>query len=127
MADLDCREFFGSRLEISLAKPPSDKKRKEEMLRARELRMIQTMAEAETAFQPYAVETSPQFDDGPSNRRRLGGAGLAPRRGAGEDFRGRRRGGAHTWDGGCAGGGSWGYPWGFTRGRGSRGGQRQQY
>ena len=47
MSALNNREYFGSVLEISLAKPPADKRRKEAMLRAREQRMIQTMAEAE--------------------------------------------------------------------------------
>ena len=36
-------EVGGSQIEISLAKPPSDKKRKEEVLRARERRMMQMM------------------------------------------------------------------------------------
>jgi hypothetical protein len=33
----------GSELEISLAKPPSDKKKKEDMLRKREQRMMRAM------------------------------------------------------------------------------------
>ncbi|XP_063546001.1 heterogeneous nuclear ribonucleoprotein R-like isoform X3 [Cydia strobilella] len=41
MQDLDGKEFGGARLEVSLAKPPSDKKKKEEILRARERRMMQ--------------------------------------------------------------------------------------
>ena len=44
---LNNQEFFGYKLEISLAKPPSGKNKKEEMLRKREQRMIQTMAMAE--------------------------------------------------------------------------------
>ncbi|KAI8420671.1 hypothetical protein MSG28_007908 [Choristoneura fumiferana] len=39
--DLDGKELGGARLEVSLAKPPSDKKKKEEILRARERRMMQ--------------------------------------------------------------------------------------
>lgn len=35
--------MVGSHIEVSLAKPPSDKKRKEEMLRARERRIMQLM------------------------------------------------------------------------------------
>ncbi|XP_041968214.1 heterogeneous nuclear ribonucleoprotein R-like isoform X1 [Aricia agestis] len=41
MHELDGKELGGSRLEVSLAKPPSDKKKKEEILRARERRMTQ--------------------------------------------------------------------------------------
>ena len=45
MKALNYQDWCGTKLEISLAKPPSDKKKKEEMLRARELRVIQTIAE----------------------------------------------------------------------------------
>ncbi|KAI5633590.1 RNA recognition motif domain-containing protein [Phthorimaea operculella] len=41
MQELDGVELGGARLEVSLAKPPSDKKKKEEILRARERRMMQ--------------------------------------------------------------------------------------
>uniref|UniRef100_A0A6M2DRU9 Putative heteroproteinous nuclear ribonucleoprotein r rrm superfamily n=1 Tax=Xenopsylla cheopis TaxID=163159 RepID=A0A6M2DRU9_XENCH len=41
MRDLDGKEMGGSHIEVSLAKPPSDKKKKEEILRARERRMMQ--------------------------------------------------------------------------------------
>ncbi|CAG4964440.1 unnamed protein product [Colias eurytheme] len=41
MQELDGKEMGGARLEVSLAKPPSDKKKKEEILRARERRMTQ--------------------------------------------------------------------------------------
>ncbi|XP_072949898.1 heterogeneous nuclear ribonucleoprotein Q isoform X1 [Epargyreus clarus] len=41
MQELDGKELGGARLEVSLAKPPSDKKKKEEILRARERRMTQ--------------------------------------------------------------------------------------
>ena len=45
MTAMNYQEYFGTKLEISLAKPPSDKKKKEEMLRKREQRMMQAMAE----------------------------------------------------------------------------------
>lgn len=41
MKDLDGKDVNGSNIEVSLAKPPSDKKKKEEILRARERRMNQ--------------------------------------------------------------------------------------
>lgn len=41
MEELDGKDMGGARLEVSLAKPPSDKKKKEEILRARERRMTQ--------------------------------------------------------------------------------------
>nr|XP_023016259.1 heterogeneous nuclear ribonucleoprotein Q [Leptinotarsa decemlineata] len=43
MEELDSKEMGGSHIEVSLAKPPSDKKKKEEILRARERRMMQMM------------------------------------------------------------------------------------
>lgn len=43
MRELDGKEIGGSNIEVSLAKPPSDKKKKEEMLRARQRRMMQTI------------------------------------------------------------------------------------
>ncbi|CAO1431202.1 unnamed protein product [Diamesa tonsa] len=43
MRDLDGKDVGGSNIEVSLAKPPSDKKKKEEILRARERRMMQMM------------------------------------------------------------------------------------
>jgi len=43
MRDLDGKDLCGSQMEVSLAKPPSDKKKKEEILRARERRMMQMM------------------------------------------------------------------------------------
>lgn len=44
MAALNHQELNGSPLEISLAKPPSDKKKKEDMLRKREQRMMRAMS-----------------------------------------------------------------------------------
>ncbi len=43
MKELNGKDLCGANLEISLAKPPSDKKKKEEMLRKREARMMKTM------------------------------------------------------------------------------------
>ncbi|XP_059058668.1 heterogeneous nuclear ribonucleoprotein Q isoform X4 [Achroia grisella] len=43
MQEIDGKDLGGARLEVSLAKPPSDKKKKEEILRARERRMMQTL------------------------------------------------------------------------------------
>lgn len=59
MRELSGEELLGSKLEISLAKPPSDKKKKEEMLRKREQRMMQAMAESMTfpPFPPFPAYT----------------------------------------------------------------------
>jgi len=43
IAELNGKELCGSAIEVSLAKPPSDKKMKEEILRARERRMMKMM------------------------------------------------------------------------------------
>ncbi|XP_055382728.1 heterogeneous nuclear ribonucleoprotein R isoform X3 [Condylostylus longicornis] len=43
MRNLNGKEVGNSNIEVSLAKPPSDKKKKEEILRARERRMMQMM------------------------------------------------------------------------------------
>ena len=56
MSALNNQEFFGAKLEISLSKPPSDKNKKEEMLRNREKRMIQTMTER--FVQRFSVEST---------------------------------------------------------------------
>ena len=45
MTALNLEYLLGAKLEISLAKPPSDKK-KEEILRGREQRMMQSMTES---------------------------------------------------------------------------------
>ncbi|XP_054718864.1 heterogeneous nuclear ribonucleoprotein R-like isoform X1 [Uloborus diversus] len=42
MEEINGKQFGGSTVEVSLAKPPSDKKKKEEVLRNRERRMMQT-------------------------------------------------------------------------------------
>merc|ERR1719392_119480 len=52
MKALNYQDYGGTKLEISLAKPPSDKKKKEEMLRKREQRMMQAMAES-MSFPPF--------------------------------------------------------------------------
>lgn len=43
MGELNGSNLDGATLEVSLAKPPSDKKKKEEILRARERRMFTNM------------------------------------------------------------------------------------
>lgn len=43
MEALNGKDIGGSIIEVSLAKPPSDKRKKEEILRARERRMMQMM------------------------------------------------------------------------------------
>ena len=43
MNALNHNDLLGANLEISLAKPPSDKKKKEEMLRKREARMMRAI------------------------------------------------------------------------------------
>ncbi|GFS43962.1 heterogeneous nuclear ribonucleoprotein Q [Trichonephila inaurata madagascariensis] len=43
MDEVNGKQFGGSNIEVSLAKPPSDKKKKEEVLRNRERRMMQTL------------------------------------------------------------------------------------
>jgi len=55
MNDLDKQDLFGIKMEISLAKPPSDKRNKENILRKREQRMMQTMVDR------MAYPTSPSF------------------------------------------------------------------
>jgi len=50
MNALNHTDLLGANLEISLAKPPSDKKKKEEMLRKREARMMRAINSNEVAF-----------------------------------------------------------------------------
>ena len=54
MATLNHQDLNGSPLEISLAKPPSDKKKKEEMLRKREQRMIRNMPHRYNCFHNHS-------------------------------------------------------------------------
>lgn len=49
LVEMNGKDFCGSVIEISLAKPPSDKKRKEEVLRARERRMMAMMVQQRPA------------------------------------------------------------------------------
>uniref|UniRef100_T1IVI9 RRM domain-containing protein n=1 Tax=Strigamia maritima TaxID=126957 RepID=T1IVI9_STRMM len=52
MEDLNGRDFCGASVEVSLAKPPSDKKKKEEQLRARERRMLAIMQQRQGMVPP---------------------------------------------------------------------------
>lgn len=117
MQKLNGSDLGGAALEISLAKPPSDKKKKEDMLRKREHRMMQAMAES-MAFSPFAA--FPGYGPMP-------GVYLPTRGGGGGGGGGGRgRGGMHhvgrgdygNWQnwGGWAGDGGW------AAGAGSRGG-----
>ena len=45
MHSLQGKDLGGAHMEISLAKPPSDKKKKEEVLRNREKRLMQMLAQ----------------------------------------------------------------------------------
>lgn len=45
MGALQGKDLGGASMEISLAKPPSDKKKKEEVLRNREKRLMQMLAQ----------------------------------------------------------------------------------
>jgi len=58
MDKLNSEDMCGAKLEVSLAKPPSDKKKKEEMLRKREQRMMQAMAES-MSFPPFPPFPTP--------------------------------------------------------------------
>jgi len=54
--EMNGKEVCGSVIDISLAKPPSDKKRKEEVLRARERRMMQMMVQHRpTLMSPVSI------------------------------------------------------------------------
>ena len=153
MSVLNSKEYFGAKLEISLAKPPSGKNKKEEMLRKREQRMIQNMAMAErlvnlslgrywtdfhsfhcsTTFQPPASASAfpPNAVEAPRGFRGYM-AGTQPFQL--DDLQFNTRNLAETWvgpgHGGDFNGGGRGGVWsgGFSRGfsRGRRG-QRQQY
>ena len=60
MRALDCQEWGGAKMEISLAKPPSDKKKKEDMLRKREQRMMQAMAKSMTRTESMEFSSGPR-------------------------------------------------------------------
>lgn len=133
MQKLNGSQLGGAGLEISLAKPPSDKKKKEDMLRKREHRMMQAMAES-MAFSPFAA-AFPGYGPVPNVYlpNRGGGRGRGGNGGGGGGHHLGRGGGDYgnwqNWggwagDGGWAAGGSrgWGYDnWGGGGG-GGRGG-----
>lgn len=58
MNQLNRQNVGGSELEISLAKPPSDKKKKEDMLRKREQRMMRAMSHS-LAMPPFPTFPTP--------------------------------------------------------------------
>ncbi|XP_053980994.1 heterogeneous nuclear ribonucleoprotein R-like isoform X6 [Hylaeus anthracinus] len=89
MNELNGKEIGGSHIEVSLAKPPSDKKKKEEMLRARERRMLQ-MLQGRTGGSP----SHPSMMGGPMPVR---GPGQGPR-GTGAGMRGQMGRGDYDYD-----------------------------
>lgn len=112
MQKLNGSQLGGAGLEISLAKPPSDKKKKEDMLRKREHRMMQAMAES-MAFSPFAA--FPAYGPMPGvylpgrgggRGRGIGGGGNA---GGGHYHLARGGGDYGSWQnwGGWAGDGGW--------------------
>lgn len=88
MNELNGKEIGGSHIEVSLAKPPSDKKKKEEMLRARERRMMQ-MFQGRSGGSP----SHPSMMGGPMPVR---GPGQGPR-GTGAGMRGQMGRGDYGW------------------------------
>ncbi|XP_017757230.1 PREDICTED: heterogeneous nuclear ribonucleoprotein Q isoform X3 [Eufriesea mexicana] len=89
MNELNGKEIGGSHIEVSLAKPPSDKKKKEEMLRARERRM-QQMYQGRSGGSP----SHPSMMGGPMPVR---GPGQGPR-GTGAGMRGQMGRGDYDYD-----------------------------
>nr|XP_012138237.1 PREDICTED: heterogeneous nuclear ribonucleoprotein Q isoform X4 [Megachile rotundata] len=89
MNELNGKEIGGSHIEVSLAKPPSDKKKKEEMLRARERRMFQ-MFQGRSGGSP----SHPSMMGGPMPIR---GPGQGPR-GTGAGMRGQMGRGDYDYD-----------------------------
>lgn len=94
MEALNGTDLCGSDLQISLAKPPSDKKKKEEMLRKREQRMMRAMSQNIAlppfpfagAYGPMGGPAAAAMFRGPVNGRgggmrggAVGGAGMHPR------------------------------------------------
>jgi len=67
MNSLNKQELFGTKIEISLAKPPSDKRNKEYTLRKREQRMMQMMAES-MIYPAYSYVRGNQGHSGSSSR-----------------------------------------------------------
>lgn len=117
MNALNNEELCGSNLEISLAKPPSDKKKKEEILRKREQRMMRAMSHK---FTNLNLSLGPPFPFPPA------AYGPMPGGNAGGMYRGGGnggRGGGNNPSGGMRGGGMshrgfdnhqwhWGAGWG---------------
>ncbi|XP_017798252.1 PREDICTED: heterogeneous nuclear ribonucleoprotein R isoform X2 [Habropoda laboriosa] len=85
MNELNGKEIGGSHIEVSLAKPPSDKKKKEEMLRARERRMIQ-MFHGRSGGSPShpSMMGAPMPVRGPGQGPRGTGAGMRGQMGRGD-------------------------------------------
>merc|ERR1712110_1032467 len=96
MRGLNHKDLMGANLEISLAKPPSDKKKKEEMLRKREARMMRAINSNEVAFRlsrmTMAMPPLAAFPAAYPFAAGLGG-GIYPPRGGGNG--GGPRGGHH--------------------------------
>jgi len=124
MEKLNGTELGGAGLEISLAKPPSDKKKKEDMLRKREQRMMQAMADSLPHYGPF-----PAFPYGPMHGLFMGGGGGGGRGRGGRGGMGRGDFNWQNWGGwaegqnwhagggrGAAGGGPWmgGYDQGWA-------------
>ena len=72
MLAINCQEWAGTRLEVSLAKPPSDKKKKEDMLRKREQRMMQAMAKSMTRTESMEFSSGPRGGWGGGHGGKLG-------------------------------------------------------
>ncbi|XP_033224709.1 heterogeneous nuclear ribonucleoprotein R isoform X8 [Belonocnema kinseyi] len=91
MRDLNGKEMGGSHIEVSLAKPPSDKKKKEEVLRARERRMLQ-MLQGRGGSSPShpSMMGGPMVPRGPGQGPRGTGAGMRGPMGRG-DYAGKRK------------------------------------
>ncbi|XP_076389913.1 synaptotagmin binding cytoplasmic RNA interacting protein isoform X3 [Megachile rotundata] len=85
MNELNGKEIGGSHIEVSLAKPPSDKKKKEEMLRARERRMFQ-MFQGRSGGSPShpSMMGGPMPIRGPGQGPRGTGAGMRGQMGRGD-------------------------------------------
>eukprot|EP00095_Tigriopus_kingsejongensis_P001832 maker-scaffold10_size831480-snap-gene-5.12 protein:Tk01832 transcript:maker-scaffold10_size831480-snap-gene-5.12-mRNA-1 annotation:"GH17270" len=87
LEQLNGSDLCGAYLEISLAKPPSDKKKKEDMLRKREQRMMKNMAHS-MALPPFPPFHSPFGPMAAPPGGMYGGRGGAHRGGAGHHMGG---------------------------------------
>merc|ERR1712025_502323 len=103
MNALNHNDLLGADLEISLAKPPSDKKKKQEMLRKREQRMMRAINSNEVAFRLSRMTMAmPPFAAFPAAAYPFAaglGGGIYPPRGGGT---GNGRGDNHATSGGRA-------------------------